>query len=61
LYINRKPIRAGLAERPEDAEYTSRYARLQDRLEGDGNLQRSGWLAPVQVDGDGYDGGGAPP
>jgi hypothetical protein len=56
LYINMNPIRAGLAERPEDAEYTSTHARLQDRLAGDASLARSGWLAPVHVDGDGYDG-----
>ena len=53
------PIRAGLAERPEDSEYTSTYARLRDRLAGDANLALSGWLAPVHVDGDGYDGAGA--
>jgi len=50
------PIRAGLAQTPEEAEHTSTYARLQDRQIGDPNLPSSGWLSPVHVDGDGYDG-----
>jgi len=59
LYVNMNPIRAGLADTPETAEHTSTYARLQDRQAGDPDLPSSGWLAPVHVDGDGYDGVGA--
>jgi REP element-mobilizing transposase RayT len=56
LYVNMNPIRAGLADKPENAEHTSMHARLQDRMAGDAELSRSGWLAAVHVDGDGYDG-----
>jgi REP element-mobilizing transposase RayT len=59
LYVNMNPIRAGLAQTPETAEHTSTYARMQDRRSGDPNLPSSGWLSPVHVDGDGYDGVGA--
>jgi REP element-mobilizing transposase RayT len=56
LYVNMNPIRAGLADKPENAEHTSTHARLQDRMAGDEDLSQSGWLAAVHVDGDGYDG-----
>ena len=56
LYVNMNPIRAGLAKTPEEAEHTSTYARLLDRQANDAERTRSGWLAPVHVDGDGYDG-----
>jgi len=59
LYVNMNPIRAGLADKPEDAQHTSMHARIQDRQAGDASLPNSGWLAPVHVDGDGYDGAGA--
>jgi hypothetical protein len=56
LYVNMNPIRAGLALTPEEAKYTSTHARLHDRLANDAERTRSGWLAAVHVDGDGYDG-----
>ena len=56
LYVNMNPIRAGMARTPEEAEYTSTRARLQDHLANDAERTNSGWLAPVHVDGDGYDG-----
>jgi len=56
LYVNMTSIRAGLAQTPETAEHTSTYARMQDRQTGDPNLPSSGWLSPVHVDGDSYDG-----
>jgi len=56
LYVNMNPIRAGLAETPEDAQYTSMHARLHDRLADDPARSRSGWLTAVHVDGDGFEG-----
>ena len=56
LYVNLNPIRAGLADRPEEAEYTSAYGRIQDARSRDSRRPQSGYLASVHVDGDGYDG-----
>ena len=56
LYVNMNPIRAGIAATTEEAEFTSTHARLGDRMAKDSKYARSGWLAPVHVDGDGYDG-----
>ncbi|MFM9116266.1 MAG: transposase [Planctomycetota bacterium] len=56
LYVVLNTIRAGKAEKVEDAEFTSLHARLQDQLSKDPARSLSGWLAPVHVDGDGYDG-----
>ena len=59
LYVNLNLVRAGLTERPEEGRYTSSAARCADRKGGDAGFTRSGWLAPLHVDGDGYDGVGA--
>ena len=56
LYVVLNPVRAGKAAKIEDAEFTSLQARLQDQLSQDPARPLSGWLAPVHVDGDGYDG-----
>ena len=56
LYVNLNPIRAGLAKRPEDAEFTSVYERIRDLLSGDPSRPHSGGLSPVHIDGDGYAG-----
>ena len=56
LYVNLNPFRAGVAERVEDARFTSACDRLEDKRARDRKKTRSGWLAPVHVDGDGYDG-----
>ena len=50
------PILAGIADKPEEARYTSAYERMQDRLSGDPRHPNSGWLSAVHVDGDDYDG-----
>jgi REP element-mobilizing transposase RayT len=59
LYVNMNPIRAGIAKRPEDAQFTSVFERIRDRVSGDPNLPHSGWLAPVHLNGDGYAGAAA--
>ena len=59
LYVNMNPIRAGIAKKPEDAKFTSVFERIRDRLSGDANLPCSGWLAPIQLEGDGYAGAAA--
>ena len=50
------PIRAGIADKPDNARYTSAYERMQDRMSSDPQHPNSGWLSAVHVDGDGYDG-----
>ena len=56
LYVNLNPIAAGMADSPEEAEFTSTHARIQDAKSGDRRRPRSGYLTSVHVDGDGYDG-----
>ena len=56
VYINLNPTRAGNAKAIEDAEYTSTHARLEDAKTRDKQRSRSGYLAAVHEDGDGYDG-----
>jgi hypothetical protein len=58
LCANLQPLRAGLATTAEEAAHTSGQARLLDEADGDTKKSRSGWLAPVSIDGDGYDGAG---
>lgn len=56
LYVAMNPVRAGMAKSVETSEYTSLHARLLDRQSGDPERPRSGFLAAVHVDGDGYAG-----
>ncbi len=56
LYLDMNEVRAGRATCPEDSKHTGIYERIQDRQSGDREKPRSGWMAAVAVDGDGYEG-----
>ena len=56
LYVAMNPVRAGIATSVETSRHTSVEARLVDRQSGDPARPKSGWLAAVHVDGDGFEG-----
>lgn len=55
-YLALHPWMAGEAASPEEAECSSLAARVLDERSGDATRPRSGWLAPLTIEGDGYAG-----
>ena len=59
LYVSMNTFRAGKVRRLEDDRFSATGLRVADLRRGDASRTCSGWLQPVHVDGDGYDGAGA--